>query len=227
MKLTTKKAIRKKVLSFIRLFLPWLIVFTKVLALGYSRRSFFRQSGYIKSTILKRPCKKDGSPIPWMNYAVIDFLEERLAGDLTLLEYGSGNSTLFYAARTNHITSVEEDEKWYNFFVPQLPQNATLILCAPYLPEKYVTPEEIRGKRFDVIVIDGADRNLCLYRAIDYLSERGVVILDDTQGDVTKPGIDFLISQGFKKIDFSGLKPGGIRMYRTSIIYREKNCLNI
>ena len=71
-----------------------------------------RKLGYIESVKTQKPCRKNGSPIPWMNYAVIQFLEERLADDLSLFEYGSGNSTCFYASLVKDVVSIEMDEQW-------------------------------------------------------------------------------------------------------------------
>lgn len=84
-------------MSLKRLF-PSVSVFVKTLGLVYSKRSMLRKLGWVESVRTGKPCRKDGSPIPWMNYSVIQFLDERLNKDLSLFEYGSGNSTMFYAS---------------------------------------------------------------------------------------------------------------------------------
>lgn len=221
------KNIKKRIRGFLRKYLPALIVFGKGVGLLYSRRSFLRQSGYIKSVVTKRPCRKDGSPIPWMNYSIVSFLEGRLNKDMSLFEFGSGNSTLFYANLVGDVVSIENDRKWYDYFVNSIPGNVKLILCDPYDTEKYSNAIAGQGKKFDVVVVDGMDRVECIVNAFPHLSPTGVIILDDTQGTVTQPGIDYLLERGLKRLDFEGLKPGGIRAYRTTIFYTVNNCLGI
>jgi hypothetical protein len=59
------------------------------------------------------------------------------------------------------------------------------------------------------------------------VTDRGVVLLDDATFEVHKPGMEYLARQGFRRLDFEGLKPASIRAYRTSIFYRDGNCLGI
>jgi hypothetical protein len=91
---------------------PGIAVFIKTLGLVYSKRSMLRDLGWVESVRTRKPCRRDGSPIPWMNYHVVSFLEERLNDDLSLFEYGSGNSTLFYARLAGDVVSVETDREW-------------------------------------------------------------------------------------------------------------------
>jgi hypothetical protein len=39
--------------------------------------------------------------------------------------------------------------------------------------------------------------------------------------------IEPLRESGFRALPFEGLKPGSIRAYRTTVFYRDHNCLNI
>ena len=47
--------------------------------------------------------------IPWFSYSAIDFLEEFLNNSMTVCEYGSGGSTLFFAQRTATVFSIEDN----------------------------------------------------------------------------------------------------------------------
>ena len=76
---------------------PSLVGFIKAQRLFISRDSFLKSTGYLHSCAEGHPCEPDGSPLPWMNYALIRFLQQRLNPSLTLFEYGSGYSTLFFA----------------------------------------------------------------------------------------------------------------------------------
>ena len=62
-------------------------------------------------------------------------------------------------------------------------------------------------KKFHIIIIDGRERNDCVKYCIEQLTNDGVIIFDNTQVTDYMEGIDFLVNQGFKKIDFEGILP--------------------
>jgi len=218
---------RGPIRSVLRPMFPSVAVFVKALGLVYSKRSMLRKLGYIESSKTQKPCRKDGSPIPWMNYSVIRFLEERLTNDLSLFEYGSGNSTSFYASLVKDVVSIETNKQWYAYVQKTIPSNVKLILFEIGSQGKCCEIASQQDRQFDVIVVDGVERVDCLMLAPAALTKKGVIILDDTNFDEHAQGIDFLVNQGFRKLDFEGLKPSSIRAYRTSIFYRADNCLNI
>ena len=206
---------------------PPLFVFAKGLGLLYSPRSYLRSSGYLQSVKANRPCRKDGTPIPWMNYHVIGFLEERLRRDHSLFEFGSGNSTRFFAELVGRVVSVECDPEWYGRVSANIPSNVRLVLCNPFDEQKYLQVLRDQQTKFDVIVIDAKAREACLGEAHAWLTDRGVVLLDDAARVAYQPAIGAMLARGFRKLDFEGLKPGGIRAYRTTIFYRSNNALGI
>jgi hypothetical protein len=218
---------RKRIRNKLRGAIPQLFVFGKALGLLYSKRSFLRNAGYTRSVATKQPCRADGAPIPWMNYPVIAFLEDRLTPDLNVFEYGSGNSTRFFASRVRSVVSVECDPAWYETVAKGKPENVELILCHPYERRAYLNVIAEQGRKFDVIVVDAEDRELCLEQAPRWATQRGVIILDDAARPAYASAIEKVLDAGFKKLDFDGLKPGGIRAYRTTVFYRADNVLGL
>lgn len=210
----------------LRRWIPGVFVLGKGLSLIYSKRSFLRQGGYFKSVALKRPCRLDGSPIPWMNYGAINFLEQRLSGDLNIFEYGSGNSTIFFAGFVNSVASLECDRGWYEYVKGILPENAGVLFC-PKGDAGYVDTIAKQEKKFDVVVVDAEERSKCLLNAPDFMTDRGVIILDDAARQEYQEATEEMLSRGFRVLPFEGLKAGGINIYRTSIFYRDNNCLGI
>ena len=67
----------------------------------------------------------------------------------------------------------------------------------------------------------------CLAVAEQGLTDRGVIVLDDAERPEYAAGVEHLLARSFRKLDFEGLKPGGIRAYRTSVFYRPGNALGI
>lgn len=217
----------KRFRTRVRGLVPGLFVFGKGLGLLYSKRSFLRNAGYSLSVRLKRPVRADGSPVPWMTYSAISILEKRLTPDLTVFEFGSGNSTLFFARLVSKVVSVECDRDWYETLSRALPANVELLLCNPYQREAYLAYLTAQDREFDLIVVDAEDREACLRVAPARLSARGVIVLDDADRPSYAAEADRLVDAGFKRLDFEGLKPGGIRLYATAIFYRPGNVLGL
>ncbi|MBT8108700.1 MAG: FkbM family methyltransferase [Gammaproteobacteria bacterium] len=211
----------------LRRYVPGLFVFGKMMALMNAKRSMLRTTGFIESVKRKRPCRPDGSPVPWMNYNVISLLEERLNKDVSLFEYGSGNSTLFFANLVGKVVSVECEESWYREIADSMPDNVTLLLNSPFDADRYVDTVIEQPQKFDVIVVDAEERPRCMQRAPDGLTDTGVILLDDAAREEYQPATQELLHRGFRKLDFEGLKPGGIRAYRTTVFYRSGNVLGI
>ena len=80
---------------------------------------------------------------------------------------------------------------------------------------------------FDVVVVDGMDRLNCIYQCVGKLSDRGVIILDDSHFEEYRPAIDWLEAQGFRCLTISGLKPVLKKPHSTSVFYRDGNCFGL
>jgi hypothetical protein len=213
--------------SSLRNLFPFLFVASRGLKLLYSDRSFLNQSGYTNSIKLKRPCRKDGTYLPWMNYQVITFLEQRLTNDLSLFEYGSGYSTLFFSSLVNDVTAIEHHKGWYDVVKTMKPESVNLLYQTIEDESAYCNAANRDNKRYDIIVGDGRERVQCANIAKECLTERGVIILDDSSRPRYIEAINNLTETGFKKLDFIGLKPGSINAHQTTIFYRNDNCLGI
>ncbi|HWN47408.1 MAG TPA: hypothetical protein VNM71_08615, partial [Steroidobacteraceae bacterium] len=97
-----------------------------------------------------------------MNYAVVAFLERRLNKTLSVFEYGSGYSTLFYARRVRNVISVEYDQAWIASIGPRLPPNASVLFVPDDVDGDYCRAIARSGDSFDVVVVDGKDRENCV-----------------------------------------------------------------
>lgn len=81
--------------------------------------------------------------------------------------------------------------------------------------------------KFDIIIIDGLHRVECCKKALNHLKSSSVIILDDSEREEYREGIDFLMRKGMRKIDFSGIAPGILFNKCTTIFYKTKNCMDI
>ncbi len=196
--------------------------------LSFRETGYLYEEGWFRSLEEKKPVDKDGNPIPWFTYPAIEFLNERLNKDMIAFEYGCGNSTLFFSERIKEIVSIETDKDWYNKIKSKLKSNCNLIFydknCADY---NY--PEAIRNfnRKFDIVIVDAIERNEIIKVAPDHLSKSGVIILDNSDVEDYKIGIEYLMAKGFKKLDFWGIQAAYINRTCTTIFYKPDNCFGI
>lgn len=190
--------------------------------------AYLVETGYIKSIKNFEPINKDGDPIPWMNYSFIDFLEPRLNRSMNVFEYGSGYSTLYLSNRVGSIISVEFDQSWFEKMRENLKGKDHCNVVYRPDPEQYnVAIKEYGDKLFDMIIIDGRDRNECIKHVIPYLSDGGFVLLDDSWQAKFDNIFDYFLENGFRELSITGLKPGGMIVEKTTIFYRDNNVLGI
>jgi hypothetical protein len=192
-----------------------------------NKNSYLHTTGWMRSITTSKPSDEGGNPIPWMNLPVIAFLKDKLKDEHKLFEYGSGYSTFFYSKMVNTVTSVEYDEEWFNLIKGDLPSNAHLIFKAYDIDGEYCRAITTPITEFDVVVIDGRDRVNCLKQSIPMLSQKGVIILDDSQRSEYSEGIQFAIASGFRTLHFEGMKATGSGTDRTTIFYRNNNYFEI
>jgi tRNA/tmRNA/rRNA uracil-C5-methylase (TrmA/RlmC/RlmD family) len=71
------------------------------------------ETGWFQTFKSGEPVDAEMKAIPWFTYSAIDFLEERLNDNLNILEFGSGNSTLYLAERVKKVTAIEHNDRWF------------------------------------------------------------------------------------------------------------------
>lgn len=203
------------------------LIFEVYVLLVRRRDSYLHTTGWLRSLQEKRPVDQWGKALPWMNYPVIEFLGDRLNKEMSLFEFGSGYSTFFYARHVREVTSVEYDEEWFHKIDARRPPNVRLILEPKDVDGRYCRTIVRDRCKFQVVVVDGRDRVNCVKQSVQALSQDGVIILDDSDRDAYEEAFSYAKSVGFSLITFSGLKPTGPERHRTTIFYREENCLKI
>jgi len=185
--------------------------------------SFSYATGHFRSSVVHRPIDRHGKPVLWMTYPTIDFLERKDFTNKTVLEWGAGQSTLWWASRASRVVSFESDPGWFRLVSRNAPRNVRLHLIEDNLS---TLPEGLHNQSFDIIVIDGLNRAACTEKSVPLLAPGGALILDDSQQPWSGPGsdryviIDFLRDSGFQRIDFFGYAPAVIRQHCTSLFFK-------
>lgn len=184
---------------------------------------FALQTGHWKSSLATAAKTKRGEPIPWYTYSAIDFLSQRDFSGKHVLEFGGGQSTLWWSSRAADVLTVEEDEVWYKSLRSKVGGNVDLHHVA--VDQRTRSVEPIRAllggspsRKFDIIIVDGHLRREVAAMAFEYLAPRGALILDNAEGygffDETK-------TRNCRRIDFFGFAPGVSRRHCTSLIFVE------
>ena len=186
-----------------------------------------RDSGWLRSFIEQKSVDASGNPIPFMAYPAIDLLAARVPFGVSVFEFGSGYSTLWWAARATRVVSCEHDEKWRSLVMEMAPSRVEVRRRPVNSSGSYPrTIAEAPGP-FDIVVIDGRQRVQCSRACVPFLTEHGVIVWDDTDRERYKQGIQELRERGFKQLQLVGLGPVIADMKCTSIFYRNSNLLGL
>ena len=132
--------------------------------------------------------------IPWFSYAAIDYLETWLQPNMSVFEFGSGGSTLFFAQRTKHVSAVENERAWFERVSQRLQEKSIHNVEIQWRPFDVKNPAHFEhsdylkamgGTSFDVIVVDGAEewtqvRPICFQHAEQRVNPGGIIIVDDS-----------------------------------------------
>lgn len=189
-------------------------------------KSYLKEVGWFRSFRTKMPVDKDGNPLAWYCYSFLDFLEPRLKSDFKVFEYGAGFSTLWYGKKVNLVHSVEGDKSWVDILKPKLLQNSSLVFHE-VSSEDYVECSASFEEKYDIIVVDGRRRVDCIRNSVVNLTDRGVLILDNSDREEYLPGIELLKGLGYKQIQICGLGPITSHVTCSSVFYKEGNCLGL
>lgn len=183
--------------------------------------------GWFESFESKQSTKTSGELVPWMTYPAIDFLTPRVKKEFSVFEYGCGAGTIWWSKRVGKVTACEHTSHWATHVRGVAPENVTIIHVDLSKGDNYARQVEITNENYHVIVIDSRDRINCAKSAVKSLTGDGVIIWDDSQRERDDEGKEFILSQGFRKLEFKGMGPIVKDKNETTIFYRDGNCLGI
>ena len=112
---------------------------------------------------------------PWLHPDAIAYLAGILSPDFTVIEHGSGGSTLWLAERVKLVWAFESDPDWQAVISKRARTN-TKVFSADAAPTIFV-----RGMTFDLVLIDGEPlESRCAWiEAAPKLAPHGWVVLDN------------------------------------------------
>ncbi|MDX9813689.1 MAG: hypothetical protein WC144_03265 [Sulfurimonas sp.] len=162
----------------------------------------------------------DKNNIPWYTYPAIEYLKNLDFSTKTILEFGSGSSSVFWAKKSLEVISIEHNKEWYAKVNQNINENQKVFLTEDNID--YENKIKKLNKKFDVIVIDGIRRFQCAETTIEYITtynedENGYMIILDNS-DWYKNTAKLLREQlDLIEIDFHGFGPINNYTWTTSI----------
>lgn len=132
---------------------------------------------------------------PWFVPASIVHIERELRPEYVGFEWGCGRSTLWFANRVRHVTSVEGRQSWLEqvqgwLDKAGLRERATLRLAEVTSEHDFSEAEinryagvidNVADASLDFIVVDGHFRDACLRRVGNKLKSGGLLIIDNSE----------------------------------------------
>lgn len=141
---------------------------------------------------------------------------------LSVLELGSGYSTIWFAQQEFSVISLEHDRGWFEevsrILYSDVPNNRVWIHLVS--PEKFVDTIKRQEKQFDLILIDCVDelRIPSTRASLEKLKANGLLILDDSHwGELSVLALEY---RSFKRAEFCGQhtrKTGEVKYHQTTI----------
>lgn len=127
---------------------------------------------------------------PWMHQSEIELIEKYLSPKSTMLEWGSGGSTLHFPQFVKQYYSIEHDNNWYFKICDLKPDNVVYYFQPPnelVSPPKsthaaykdYIERAGKLKKKFDVVLIDGRSRLACAIYIKQFIHKYSIVFIHD------------------------------------------------
>lgn len=211
---------------FRKIFHPRIFSFIRSLGTAFlTPISFSISTGHFRSSLANKAIKNNGQALPWFTYPCIDFIATRDFSKANILEFGGGQSSKYWSNIASSVITFETDEKWISNIkkITQLESNISLILAPnetskqiPFVKKKL----EKLNKKFHVIIVDGMSRKEMFLIAMNYLTQDGMIICDNSEGyGFFEQWVKF---PDFLRVDFYGHSPGVIHPHATSIFFSTK-----
>ncbi len=190
---------------------------------------FAVDAGHLRSALLGQAVDRGGQPLLWVTYPAIEFLRQLDWRGKRVLEWGAGNSTLWWAQQGASVFSVEHSQEWIDTLERSIPTGAQVQLRLARDADAYVELPRSHGP-FDLVVIDGESRPRCAEVAVEVVAPSGGILLDNSEQSWAAAGEGFPIIErlhalGWRRVDFHGFAPSVARPHCTSLFFRPETRL--
>jgi hypothetical protein len=136
---------------------------------------------------------------PWLTRDAVSLLEQWLSPNDVGFEWGSGRSTIWFACRTRHLTSVENNKGWYQRVQQMLLTQELRKLRYEFHETNKMTEADAKDSSYvravlslpdrslNYALVDGWARDWCCLAVMSKLCVRGLLILDNANWFLPPP----------------------------------------
>jgi len=186
---------------------------------------FSMTTGHFRSSLIRRAVDRHGDPIPWLTYPAVHLLAQMDFSKDDVLEFGGGQSTVWWSERARSVRTLETDVRW----ATEIRRNvaARPNVTVEIFSTATAMAAAVAGTKADIVIVDNGDDRLPTARAAQQVAhDDGLIILDNsdgfwsTDGSETYPILDLLNAAGWCRIDLGGYAAGALTPGFTSIFFK-------
>ena len=129
--------------------------------------------------------------VPMISYRARRKINRLLTTESRMVEFGSGNSTPWFAARAGFVLSIEDLSNWHNHVQTVLAKLEIDNVSHEFRTETtYTDLSNIDDGTLDFSMVDGTDREGCILSVVPKLKSGGTLYLDNSDKDMGRPNGD-------------------------------------
>ena len=136
---------------------------------------------------------------PWITMGSILALEEWIKPEFSVLEFGSGGSTIFFAKRCKLVKSYETNLLWYNKVKTIIDDYSNVSICFGNM-NNFIESINNDNNLYDIVLID-SDEKLTDRKQLANISLKKINLYG------------FIIIDNYLRWGMNRFKPKGFRMY--------------
>ncbi len=122
--------------------------------------------------------------LPWWPFPAKEAIESLIQPNWNVIEFGSGSSTIWLAARARHIHSFEDNPEWYEKVRHRLSlQNLSNVTLRLRQGATFYDLRDFEDRTFDLAIVDGYCRFGCVQAVLPKLKAGGFIYLDNSDAD--------------------------------------------
>lgn len=205
-----------------------MILFRRVYYLLDVVKRLLIDMGMLRSIMTGSSVDRYGNPVPWISSSSQHFLESLDLHDANVFEFGSGNSTMYWAhqysrRKIRSYMGIENCVPFYTQMARKYDFYRRNITCLEDAEDYFRHARTIAeaGILFDVTIVDGPIhlRAQELEVALAITDSEGFIIVDDSNW-IENDLVRFCDKHFMFRIDFAGFSPSVSFVKVTSVLFR-------
>jgi len=209
-------------------------MFDRIAKAFFTPLKFSIASGHFYSCLLRKSVDIKGNPIPMLTYRALAQLSQIDLSQLSILEFGTGQSSLYFAPRVKKLTGVEQNRQWADYvnqnfkkINPEI-NHTKIYVCEDIQSFQEILNSQLLSQYFDIIIIDGVPYpGGSRLEAAEFVLKKEnrpkLIILDNSDLPLSLEIKNLFHESGYVRIDFVGHSPAAYFMQCTSFLFEPVN----